>query len=49
MNTKGEVLQEMLDINTEITTENLGRVDIALASIGILILVVVIYLLFRPS
>jgi len=49
MNTKGEVLQEMLAINTEITNENLGRVDIALASIGILILVVVIYLLFQPS
>ena len=49
MQTKGEVLQEMLAINTEITNENLGRVDIALASIGILMLVVVIYLLFQPN
>ena len=49
MSTKGEVLQEMLAINTEITNENLGRVDIALASIGILMLVVVIYLLFQPN
>lgn len=49
MNTKGEVLQEMLAINTEITNENLGRVDIALASIGILVLVVVVYLLFQPN
>jgi len=49
MKTKGEVLQEMLAINTEITNENLGRVDIALASIGILVLVVVIYLLFQPN
>lgn len=47
MNTKGEVLQEMLAINTEITNENLGRVDIALASIGILTLIIVIYLLFQ--
>lgn len=46
MSKKGEVLQEMLAINTEITNENLGRVDIALASMGILILVVVIYLIF---
>ena len=49
MQTKGEVLQEMLAINTEITNENLGRVDIALVSIGILVLVVVIYLLFQPN
>lgn len=49
MNTKCEVLQEILAINTEITNENLGRVDITLASIDILILVVVIYLLFQPS
>lgn len=49
METKGEVLQEMLAINTEITNENLGRVDIALASIGILMLIVVIYLLFQPN
>ena len=49
MQTKGWVLQEMLAINTEITNENLGRVDIALASIGILMLVVVIYLLFQPN
>ena len=49
METKGDVLQEMLAINTEITNENLGRVDIALASIGILMLVVVIYLLFQPN
>lgn len=49
MQTKGEVLQEMLAINTEITNENLGRVDIALASIGILMLIVVIYLLFQPN
>lgn len=47
MNTKSEVLQEMLSINTEITNENLGRVDIALVSMGILILVVVIYLLLN--
>ena len=49
MNTKGEVLQEMLAINTEITNENLGRVDISLAAIGILMLVVVFYLLFQPK
>lgn len=49
MDTKGEVLQEMLAINTEITNENLGRVDIALASIGVLMLVVVIYLLLQPN
>ena len=49
MQTKGEVLQEMLAINTEITNENLGRVDITLASIGILMLVVVIYLLFQSN
>lgn len=49
MSTKGEVLQEMLAINTEITNENLGKVDIALASMGILLLVVVIYLLFQPN
>lgn len=46
MSKKGEVLQEMLAINTEITNENLGRVDIALATMGILTLVIVIYLLF---
>lgn len=49
MQTKGEVLQEMLTINTEITNENLGRVDIALVSIGVLVLVIVIYLLFEPN
>lgn len=49
MDTKGEVLQEMLAINTEITNENLGRVDIALASIGVLMLIVVIYLLLQPN
>lgn len=49
MDTKGEVLQEMLAINTEITNENLGRVDIALVSIGVLMLVVVIYLLLQPN
>lgn len=49
MQTKGDVLQEMLAINTEITNENLGRVDIALVSIGVLVLVVVIYLLFEPN
>jgi len=49
MNTKSAVLQEMLAINTEITNENLGRVDIALASIGVLVLVIVIYLLLQPS
>lgn len=49
MQTKGKVLQEMVAINTEITNENLGRVDITLASIGILILLVVIYLLFQSN
>lgn len=49
MKTNEDVLQEMLAINTEITNENLGRVDIALASIGILVLVIVFYLLFQPN
>ena len=49
MNTKSEVLQEMLAINTEITNENLGRVDIALAAIGVLMLVVVFYLLSESN
>lgn len=45
MKTNDDVFQEMLAINTEITNENLGRVDISLAAIGILVLVLVFYLL----
>lgn len=45
MKSNDDVFQEMLAINTEITNENLGRIDIALAAIGILVLVLVFYLL----
>lgn len=46
MNAKGEVLQETIAIITEITNENLGRVNVELASMGILLLIVVFYLIF---
>ena len=48
METHDNTIQEMMSINTEITNQHLGKVDITLVSIGVLVLILCMYLLINP-